>query len=102
MHPGKVVTRYDFSRLFNKAWMRSMTVRNVVAGFKVTGIYPVNHDVFAHLSASPLLKRVGWHSYLFIAQLYDKMMMRKDSLKSKTRANPVQTLFSYSPPKAQL
>ena len=35
--------------------MHSMTVSNVVAGFKGR-IYQVNRDVFAHLSGSPLLK----------------------------------------------
>ena len=41
---GKVVTRYTFSRLLNTAWMNSMTIKNIMAGFKVTGIYPLNRD----------------------------------------------------------
>lgn len=41
-NPGKVVTRYDFSQLFCKAWMDSMTITNIISGFKVTGIYSVN------------------------------------------------------------
>ena len=39
-NPGKVVTRYSFSELFSAAWVRSMTMRNIMAGFKVTGVYP--------------------------------------------------------------
>ena len=40
-NPGKVVTRYEFIHLFCKAWMGSMTISNIISGFK-TGIYPVN------------------------------------------------------------
>ena len=39
---GQVVTRYTFSRLFSEAWMRSMTIKNILSGFRVTGIYPLN------------------------------------------------------------
>ena len=40
MNPGKIVTKFEFSQLFNKAWMRSMTISNVTSGFRVTGIHP--------------------------------------------------------------
>ena len=43
-NPGKVVTRYNFSRLFCEAWMNAMTMTNITSGFKVTGVYPVNRD----------------------------------------------------------
>ena len=43
-NPHKVVTRYSFSRLFSKAWMAAMTMTNVVSGFRVTGVYPVNRN----------------------------------------------------------
>ena len=35
---GKVVTRFSFSALFAEAWKASMTMPNIVAGFRVTGI----------------------------------------------------------------
>ena len=38
-NPGKAVTRYSF---FSEAWMRTMTFRNVTAGFRVTGVYPLD------------------------------------------------------------
>ncbi len=41
-NPGKVVTRYQFSELFREAWLKGMTMSNVIAGFKTTGIYPFN------------------------------------------------------------
>ena len=39
---GRVVTRYSFSKLFSKAWMQSMTMRNILSGFLVTGICPLD------------------------------------------------------------
>ena len=44
-NPGRVITRYDFSSLFSEAWYQAMTIRNVTAGFKVSGIYPFNRDI---------------------------------------------------------
>ena len=44
-NPGKVVTRFTFSKLFNEAWTLSMTMRNIQTVFKFTGIFPVNRDV---------------------------------------------------------
>ena len=42
---GKRVTRFNFSQLFSLAWMKSMTMKNIVGGFRVTGVYPVNRKV---------------------------------------------------------
>ena len=39
---GPVVTRYSFSKLFSKAWMQSMTMRNILSGFRVTVICPLD------------------------------------------------------------
>ena len=41
---GRVVTKFQFSSLFNKALIKSMTVANIAGGFRVTGIYPVNRN----------------------------------------------------------
>ena len=42
---GQTVTIYDFSALFADAWLKSMSMRNVLAGFKVSGICPFNREV---------------------------------------------------------
>ena len=39
---GKVVTQYSFSPLLSKTWIKSMTMRNICSGFRVTGIYPLD------------------------------------------------------------
>ena len=41
-NPGKLVTKYQFSPLLNKAWMLTMTPSNICSGFKKCGIYPFN------------------------------------------------------------
>ena len=43
-NPGKVITRYQFSLLFGRAWFKSVTPVNIISGFRVTGVYPVNRD----------------------------------------------------------
>ena len=43
-NPGKVVNRYAFSQLFHTAWLSAMTTKNIAAGFRTTGIYPVDRN----------------------------------------------------------
>ena len=60
-NPGKVVTRYSFSELLHEAWMKSMTIKNIISAFKVSGIYPFDCNAVkiplkptsAPLSAAP-------------------------------------------------
>ena len=62
---GQVVTRYSFSRLFSQAWMRSMTIKNIIAGFRVTGVYPLDRsklmgkdeDVSKIIPFNPMISR---------------------------------------------
>ena len=44
-NPGMVVQRYVFSRLFHSAWNEGVTMRNIQAAFRTTGVYPFNRDV---------------------------------------------------------
>lgn len=50
-NPGKVITRFQFSTLFGRAWMRAMTPHNIVSGFRTTGVYPT--DRFKILTKTP-------------------------------------------------
>ena len=43
-NPGKVVSRFSFSQVFHRAWTRGMTMHNVITGFRITGVFPVNRD----------------------------------------------------------
>ena len=62
-HPGRVVTKFQFSTLFSKAWGRSMTMANVTAGFRVTGIYPLNRNV---LSLDTSVAKLSQETGLFL------------------------------------
>ena len=42
--PGRVVTRYQFSELFRRAWEKAMTMTNIIAGFRTTGVYPLDRS----------------------------------------------------------
>ena len=59
----KVITRFQFSELFSKAWKKGMTANNIKAGFRTTGIYPYNPEaVIQRKAASPppsLCQRTG-------------------------------------------
>ena len=41
-NPGRVVTRYEFSQIFSKAWFSAMSASNILSSFKATGICPFN------------------------------------------------------------
>ena len=43
-HPGRVITKFQFSELLHKAWTKSMTPANAVAGFRKAGVYPFNRN----------------------------------------------------------
>ena len=40
----QAVTRYDVCSLFSQAWINAMTMKNVMAGFRVWGVYPFNRE----------------------------------------------------------
>ena len=43
-NPGQTVNHRVFSRLLAEAYMRAMTVKNIIAGFRNTGIYPPDRE----------------------------------------------------------
>ena len=46
MHVGMRISPYDQSELFGTAYINIATMRNALAGFSSTGIWPFNPDVF--------------------------------------------------------
>jgi hypothetical protein len=40
--PGEVVNRANFNTVFQKAWVNSMTMKNITASFRLSGVQPVN------------------------------------------------------------
>ena len=43
---GRPIRKDEFFSVFNVAWQKAMTPENIKAGFKRTGLWPVNKDVF--------------------------------------------------------
>ena len=43
-HPGARITKHNFSIVFSEAWILSMTPRNIVSGFRTTGVWPINRN----------------------------------------------------------
>lgn len=52
-HPGRVVTQFQISSLFNVAYGKAATVQNACHGFKSTGIWPLNPEVFPDYMYEP-------------------------------------------------
>ena len=46
-HPGKTITIHNVVELAGQAFENSFTIKNIVAGFKTTGIYPFNRNAFS-------------------------------------------------------
>ena len=41
-NPGKVITKFNFSEIFSKAWMKAVTPETICSGFRRAGVYPYN------------------------------------------------------------
>ena len=52
-HPGRVITMFQLGAIFGSAYMRAATPLVAENGFKHTGIFPVNRDVFAEHEFAP-------------------------------------------------
>lgn len=54
-NPGKVVNQFVFSQLLHEAWRDAMTSLNIKAGFRTTGIYPLNRNAVAVKIQKPIM-----------------------------------------------
>ena len=54
-NPGKVVNRFVFSQLLYEAWTDAMTSLNIKAGFRTTGIYPLDRNAVAVKIRKPIM-----------------------------------------------
>ena len=55
-NPGKVMNQFVFYKLLHEAWTRAMTSLTIKAGFRATGIYPLNQSAVALIEVLLLLK----------------------------------------------
>lgn len=47
-HPGKTATIYDIPSIVSAAQVNAMTQRNIIAGFRATGIHPFDRTLYGH------------------------------------------------------
>ncbi len=52
-HPGRTVSIYEVAELVKQAFMSAMTPTNITSGFRATGIYPYNRDIFPDEDYAP-------------------------------------------------
>lgn len=45
-HPGRVVGLHQISKIFGEAYIKAANIRNACSGFKKTGIFPYDPEVF--------------------------------------------------------
>lgn len=45
-NPGKTITIYNIAALVNQAWSSAFSTQNIISGFRKTGIFPFNSDIF--------------------------------------------------------
>lgn len=52
-HPGRRITQFDIAGLVCSAFEKSATVQNATSGFKKSGIFPFNRNLFSELDYAP-------------------------------------------------
>lgn len=45
-NPGKTITIYQMAELMGNAWLKAATPSNIIAGFRVPGIWPLDRNAF--------------------------------------------------------
>jgi len=56
-NPGKTASIYNLAGCVNEAFLSAMTPQNVISGFRSTGIYPYNRDIFHDFEPSMVSDR---------------------------------------------
>ena len=69
-NPLKVVSRFNFSELFHSAWLSAMTSKNIMGGFKTTGVYPTDRNAILLPGASKSHPSLGERSGLKFIPFY--------------------------------
>ncbi|KAK4878949.1 hypothetical protein RN001_007095 [Aquatica leii] len=45
--PGGRITINDIAEMLEKCYLQVATLKNIISGFRLTGIYPFNGDIFS-------------------------------------------------------
>lgn len=93
-YPGEHVSRHNFSRVFSQAWQKCMTMTNVRAGFKVTGVWPLNRDAVG--IPRQKMESLPQETGLAFIPLYSPAVPRKKPVSKRTQFME-EELQSYLP-----
>lgn len=52
-HPGRVVTHYQIGEIFGKAYSKACKIDTAINGFRKTGIFPLNENIFDDTPHAP-------------------------------------------------
>ena len=56
-HPGEIVNKTKFARVFKEAWESSIKISTINMSFKASGICPFNRSAISAEKLSPVLFR---------------------------------------------
>ena len=52
-NPGKSISIYQMGHLMGSAWIKAATPKNIISGFKVSGIWPFDKNIFSAVDFLP-------------------------------------------------
>ena len=96
-NPGRVITRYDFSPLFSEAWIEAMTPKNILAGFRITGIHPLNRHAFDPDHKKPSLAEKTGLRYIPLYTPSKSIAENKSDVPASINISGEQTDDQYRP-----
>ena len=103
-NPGRQITRFDFSSLFSEAWYQAMTMPNIIASFRKTGICPFDRNAIAlpgDTVTSPKMESLAQKTGLAYIPLYSPALprsMKKDIPSVSFKRRSLSKSLSYSEP----
>ena len=56
-NPGKVITKFNFNKLFSEAWLKYLIPANIIAGFRKCGVYSYNPTAISIQEAGVTVSR---------------------------------------------
>ena len=95
-HPGRVISKYQFSPLLNKAWMSTMTPANICSGFRTCGIHPFNRNAIK--IPGTVASKVSGES----GESGDSVEMSENDKEANSTPNPVGGEPSFTPEEEKL
>lgn len=92
-NPGKPVSIYEIAHICGKAFLQAFTAKNIISGFEVTGIHPVNENIFKE--EEYLSSYVTDRPNPYSPSTQEKQAIASTSFSSKSDSNTVPTVSPH-------